>query len=100
MEAWGGDGGDVAALEDAGGAAHAVALGDAAGAGRRGGGVGVLGEPVVVGGHGEGEDVGAAAHVGFAEGPMHGFAGAPRHAELRCNGVPEFGLEAGRGSVS
>ena len=35
VEARRGDGGDVAAFEDAGGAAHAVALGDPARAGRR-----------------------------------------------------------------
>ena len=35
MEGWRGDGGDVAAFEDAGGSTHAVALGDSAGVGRR-----------------------------------------------------------------
>ena len=35
VEGWGGDGGDVAAFEDAGGSTHAVALGDSAGVGCR-----------------------------------------------------------------
>lgn len=86
-----GDGGDVAAFEDAGGATHAVALGDSAGAGRRSGSR--LG---AAGGHGEREYVGTATHVGFAEGPMHGFTCAPGHAEFGCDGVPEIGLESAR----
>ena len=95
VEALGGDGGDVAAFEDAGGSTHAVALSDSARAGcrsrRR-----LLG---AVGSHGERECVGATAHVGFAEGPVHRFTRAPGHAELGGNGVPEFGLESA-GNIS
>ncbi len=87
VEAGGGDGGDVAAFEDAGGSAHAVALRDSAGAG------GWLG---TIGSEGEGEYIGATAHVGFAEGPVHGFARAPGHAEFVRDGVPEVGLESAR----
>ena len=93
LEAGGGDGGDVTAFEDAGGPTHAVALGDSARAGRR---CTCWSRLRAIGSHGEREYVCATTHVGFAEGPVHGFACAPGHAELDCNGVPEFGLESGR----
>ena len=93
--AWGGEGGDVAAFEDAGGSPHAVTLSDSARAGRRSRSR-LLG---AIGRHGERECVGATAHVGLAEGPVHSFTRAPGHAELGCNGVPEFGLESA-GNIS
>lgn len=89
VEGWGGDGGEVAAFEDAGAATHAVALGDSAGVGRRCCSI-CWSRLRVIGRHGERKDVGTTTHVGFAEGPVHGFACAPRHAELDGDGVPEF----------
>lgn len=91
VEAWRCDGGDVAAFEDAGRSTHAVTLSDSAGTGCRS--RNLLG---AAGSDGERECMGAATHVGFAEGPMHSFTRAPGHAELVCDGVPEFGLEPAR----
>lgn len=89
VETRGGDGGDVLALEDASRSAHAITLSDSASAWRRSTcRLGAIG--------GKGEHVGTATHLGFAQGPMHGFTCAPRHAEFGCNGVPEVGLESAR----
>lgn len=89
LETRGGDGGDVLALEDASRSAHAITLSDSASAWRRS-----TCRLRAIGG--EWEHVGTATHLGFAQGPMHGFTCAPRHAEFGCNGVPEFGLESAR----
>lgn len=89
LETRGGDGGDVLALEDASRSAHAITLSDSASAWRRS-----TCRLRTIGG--KWEHVGTATHLGFAQGPMHGFTCAPRHAEFGCNGVPEFGLESAR----
>ncbi len=86
-----GDGGDVTAFEDASGSAHAVTLSDSASTGRRS-----RRRLGAIGSHGKREYIGTTTHLGFAEGPMHSFTCAPGHAELGCNGVPEFLLESAR----
>ena len=67
VEAWGGDGGDVAAFEDAGRSTHAVALGDSAGTGCRSRSVSRSRSRLgAIARHGERGYIGTTTHVGFA----------------------------------